>query len=382
MRVAIVGPTYPFRGGIAHHTTLLAAALRAQHDVLFVSFRGQYPLWLFPGRSDRDPSARAPSGQVDYLLKPLLPWTWLRTGRRVTGFRPHITLIPWWVPFWAPSAGAVARVVRRAGTGRVVFICHNVVPHEGAGRVARALTTFALGGGQAFIVHSAADEARLRALLPRVTSRPGAVHRALLPVHAIAAPVDRADARRALGLAPGDRVALFFGFVRPYKGLEQLIHAVALAARQAPDLRLVVAGEFWLSAEEFTRQAERLGIADRVQLHDAYVPNEAIGSYFGAADVVVLPYLQATQSGVVTLAAQFGLPVVATRVGGLPEAVIDGGTGLIVPPGDPVALSRALVRVLSDDELAARLRAGVAAGRSRFDWAALVGLVEELARPS
>lgn len=379
LRVSILGPTYPFRGGIAHHTTLLAAALRERHAVQLVTFRRQYPRRLFPGRTDRDPSPPPPDLQAPRLLEPLLPWSWWRVAGRIAAFRPDVLVVPWWVPFWGPSVGVVARLVRRRGRTRVVFLCHNVMPHEGTGIVTRALTGFALRAADAFIVHSATDEAALRRLVPRAAARPGAVRRALLPAHSIAAPVGRAEARSRLGLPPDARVALFFGFVRPYKGLEHLIDAVALAMPRVPDLVLVVAGEFWQPPGRFLERARLAGIADRVRLDDRYVPNDEVGAYFCAADVVVLPYVEATQSGVVTLAAEFSVPVVVTRVGGLPEAVLDGRTGLVVPPGDAAALADALATALGDSPAADALRRGTAEGRSRFDWAPLVRLVEDLA---
>jgi glycosyltransferase involved in cell wall biosynthesis len=205
------------------------------------------------------------------------------------------------------------------------------------------------------------------------------VVRAPLPVHSIAAPADRAAARSRLGLPAGAAVALFFGFVRPYKGLEGLIDALPAVAARVPALQLVVAGEFWQPAGAFLSRAAALGVAGRLRLDDRYVPNEEVGDYFAAADVVVMPYRSATQSGVVTLAAEFGRPVVATRVGGLPEAVEHGVGGLLVPPGDVPALAEALAAVLSDAALRERLSAGSRAGISRFDWSQLVAAVERLA---
>jgi len=185
--------------------------------------------------------------------------------------------------------------------------------------------------------------------------------------------------RAALGLPPGASVALFFGFVRPYKGLVHLIDALPLAVSRVPDLRLVVAGECWGSPAPYLDRAAALGVADRVRFDDGYIPNERVGIYFAAADVVVLPYVEASQSGVVTQAAEALVPSIVTRVGGLPEAVEDGVSGLVVPPGNAGALADALARVLGDPAMGDRLRAGVAATRSRFSWDGVVDLIEDLA---
>jgi glycosyltransferase involved in cell wall biosynthesis len=368
VRIVILGPTYPFRGGIAHYTTLLAEHLRARHEVALLSFVSQYPRRLFPGRTDRDPSAAAVTSEAERVLSPLLPWTWWRTARRAAALQPDIVLVQWWVPFWAPSLATVVRLVRWWSDARIVFVCHNVLPHQGGGALTTALTRLALRRGDAFIVHSRHDAEALRRLLTSPASGDPRVIRTALPVFSIGAPMGRAGARRRLGLPADARVALFFGFVRPYKGLGYLIDALPRVLRDVPAAHLLVAGEFWQPADEYGRRAAELGVGERVRLDDRYIPNEEVGLYFAAADVVVLPYVEATQSAVVSLAAQFGRPVIATETGGLPESVVDGETGLIVPPADSAALAAALVRVFTEPTLAERLGAGVRGSAERFSW--------------
>jgi glycosyltransferase involved in cell wall biosynthesis len=378
VRIATVGPAWPFRGGIAHYATLLARNLRVRHDVLFVSLVRGYPRWLFPGRTDRDPSVQRLVEPSERLLAPLLPWTWWRTARRIAAYGPDAVIIQWWSPFWAPSLGLIAGLAHRWASAPIVFVCHNVLPHEGGGAAIRFLTRVALGRAQGYIVHSDSDAAALAALLGRAGADAARIRRTALPALTIAAPVDRAVARAALGVAADASVALFFGFVRPYKGLVHLIDALPLALPQVPRLRLIVAGECWGSSEPYAARAAACGVADRVRFDDHYIPNEDVGHYFAAADVVVLPYVQASQTGVVTQASEAGVPAIVTRVGGLPETVDDGNSGLVVAPGDPVALAGALARVLGDPAFAARLRAGVAVARDRFAWSGVVTVIEEL----
>jgi glycosyltransferase involved in cell wall biosynthesis len=302
----------------------------------------------------------------------------------VASYHPDLVVLPWWSPVWAPCLAVVARLCRHWTAARLVYICHNVLPHEGGGPMTRMLVRLALRQGDAFIVHSEADAASLARLLPEHAARVP-VCRGVLPSLAVASagdlpPADaRAAARRQLGLPQDAALALFFGFVRPYKGLAYLIEALPLVLAQVPDVRLLVAGEFWEPVSVYRARAVALGVADRLAIDDRYVPNEEVGRYFAASDVLVLPYLEASQSGVVTQAAAFGLPVVATRVGGLPDSVIDGVTGLLVPPADSEALAGALVRVLTDQVLAEALRSGVLRTQSRFGWAAAVGMIESLA---
>jgi glycosyltransferase involved in cell wall biosynthesis len=377
MRLLILGPTWPYRGGIAQYTTELAHQLAERHTVALVSFARQYPRRLFPGRTDRDPSAWARPREAAYLLDPVGPWSWWQTARHIAAWAPDAVVAEWWVPFFAPSLAAVLGLLGRWSGARRVVECHNVLPHDMAGPLPRALTRLALAQADAFIVHAEADALHLDALgIRRAAPR----HVVRLPAVALPPAPDRATARAALGLPAAAPVALFFGFVRPYKGLEVLIEAWPRLVEAQPAATLVVAGEFWTPVESFRRRAEALGIGDTVRLVDGYLPNEAVGPYFAAADVVVLPYLEASQSAVVPLASRHGVPVVASRVGGLPDVVQDGFTGLLVPPGDPAALAGALRRFFTEPGLAARLAAGTRAAEPGFSWSGVVQTVERATR--
>ena len=374
MKLALVGPTYPFRGGIAQYTTLLCHHLRQGHEVEFYSFRRQYPRWLFPGRTDLDPGRPAVAVEAKRIIDPLQPWTWVQVARRVRATAPDLLVMQWWVPFWAPTLWTIARLSRTSGT-RVLFVCHNVLPHEKRA-IDRPLARWVLGQGDAFIVQSERDERDLLSLLPGVP-----VRRAFHPTYEeLAYPgPPPADARQQLGLPADAAVLLFFGFVRAYKGLATLIEALPEIARHV-DVRLLVVGEFWDDRAPYERQMEALGVRERVQVVDRYVPAEELGVYFGAADVAVLPYADATQSGALQLAFGYGLPVVTTRVGGLAEVVDDGETGFLVPPGDPPALAAAVARYFGQG-LGPIFRANVQARKDRFSWDHLVATIEELARP-
>jgi glycosyltransferase involved in cell wall biosynthesis len=372
VRISLIGPTHPFRGGIAHHTTLLYRHLRARHEVNFYGFCRQYPGWLFPGRTDRDTSEEplvAPG--VERVLDSLNPLTWLATARRIVRARPHLVIVPWWSSFWAPHFFTLASLVRRAPDTRLLAICHNVMDHEER-RFSRMCTRAVLRRMDHCLVHSADDETRLRALVPSV-----GVTRAFHPLYDFVAStsVSQAEARAKLDVA-GDTI-LFFGFVRPYKGLGDLLRAMP-SIRQRRPVTLLVAGEFWGGSAGFQQQVRELGLAGAVRCIDRYIPNEEVRLYFAAADLVVLPYLSGTASGVAQMAYGLDKPVVATTVGALGDIVEDGRTGYLVPPGRPSALAEAVVRFYAEDK-AAEFVANIRQYKRRFAWERLVEIIETIA---
>jgi glycosyltransferase involved in cell wall biosynthesis len=374
MKYVLIGPTYPYRGGISHYTTLLYQHLSAVHETKLYSFKRQYPSFLFPGRTDKDPSGSPLQVPCEYLLDPLNPLTWLETFRRTQRERPDAVIIQWWVPYWALALASVAFLLRRFTPVKVVFICHNIVPHEGS-IVDTFLTRLALAQGQYFILQSQKDLSDLKALLPHAQAV-----RTVLPLYDTYQweVMEEAAAKAALGLA--GPVVLFFGFVRKYKGLEYLIRALPQVLRNLP-AQLLIVGEFWEDRDAHLEMIEKLGLQQHVTVVDRYVPNEEIGLYFSAADVVVLPYVDATQSAVISLAYAFDKPVITTDVGGLPEVVTDGETGFVVPPRDHAALAAAIVKYFQGD-YAPRFTANVKARKDALSWLGLVRLIEDFAAAS
>lgn len=378
MRVALLGPTYPHRGGIAHYTTLLARAFakRFGPDALsMISFRRLYPGFLFPGTTQFDESEAAlkPPVEPDARLDSIDPTTWFAAGRRIRSIAPDLLVVPWWHPFFGPSLGAAARGARPKGAPgpKRIFLCHNVEPHE-ATPVDRALSAYGLGAADGFLVHARAEAERLA---PRAKGRPVRVHpHPTYEVFSERRP-DRAGARAAVG-ARG-RTILFFGYVRPYKGLADLLEALRRADPASWDTLLVV-GEFYEGRERYAAALDDETLRGKVVVVDRYVANEEVAAYFAAADVVALPYRSATGSGIVQVAYGAGVPVIATRTGGLEDVVEEGVTGLLVPPENPAALAAAIERYFRDG-LGEPFRAGVIRARARFGWDALVEALLALA---
>jgi glycosyltransferase involved in cell wall biosynthesis len=378
MKIAVIGPTYPFRGGIAHYTTLLVRHLRARHQVLFLSYIKQYPKWLYPGNTSMDPSPDSSALKVacDRILTPMNPLTWWRTYRIIKHEAVDLLVVQWWTPFWSPMLFFLTRLIRRHTNVRILFLCHHIIAPDG-GLFDWFLARRILWRGHAFIVMSEEDFALLRRALPW-----GRIRGTLLPSYDVFSqtPLESADARERLGIGPDEPVLLFFGFVRRYKGLRYLIQALAKVRETLP-ARLLVVGEFWEDERPYRRMVAELGVEDAVTFYNSYVPNEELGVYFSAADVVVLPYLEATQSGVVQVALGFEKPIIATSVGGMPEAVHEGETGLIVPPADSDALYKAILRYF-DELLEGPFTENIRREKERDSWAPLIELIEELAQPS
>lgn len=375
MTVAVLGPVYPYRGGIAHYTARLVRALReAGEEVLMVNLTRQYPSALFPGSTQEDSSAQRFDTPSERWVDSMRPDTWFTTVARLRARGVRKLVVQWWHPYFAPSFGTIARLARRAGI-EVVFVCHNVEPHEGT-PFDRLALRWAYGGADRFVVHAHAERARMERY---AGGRP--VASVAHPVYDLFAEGERPSrerARAALGLAPDAEVLLFFGLIRPYKGLEVLLRALPSMLRR-PRLRLVVAGECYGDQAPLQSLIDGLGIRDRLVLDLKYVPNEAVAGYMQACDVVVVPYLHATQSGIVQVAYAFGKPVISTRVGGIPEVVWEGETGLLVPPSDPLALASAVERFFGE-EMAPALASGIAQRLPELSWEHLAEVVLHGAR--
>ncbi len=344
-----MGPVYPYRGGIAHYTTMLDRTLRADgHEVLLVSFARQYPDWLFPGKSDQDPSAAALRVEsAHYWIDSLNPFSWLKTFRRIVKFHPERIVLQWWTPFWALTwtlFGLLSRVLLNV---ELVYLCHNVLPHEER-RWHRWVARTVLRWGDVFNVHSIEEKRRLLTLLKSasVSVNPH-------PIYGMFSEGDqptREEARLQLALPSGAPILLFFGIVRPYKGLKYLIQALPRVLEEYTDVQLVIAGEFWEDIAFYKRLVKTQELESTVLIEDRYIPNEEVSLFFKAADVLVAPYVDVTGSGVTQLALGYGLPMITTW--DLTDPIYQSVRYVVARPGNVQSLARAIIELLDrlDDE--------------------------------
>lgn len=320
----IVGPAFPLRGGIADFNEALCKALNDEGiRTSVVSFYLQYPRLLFPGKTQVT-DAPPPAGlKVDSLISSINPVSWFRAASSIKKQSPDFVVIRYWLPFMSPALSTIARQVKKSGI-KVIAIADNVIPHEKRPGD-QALTKYFVNSCDAFIAMSQTVVEDLR----KFTSDKPVIF-SPHPVYDIfGESIPKAEARAKLGLNLADKVILFFGFIRPYKGLDLLFKAMSDERIRALNLKLVVAGEFYGDESTYRTMIKDLSIGENVILHSEYIPKGEVRNYFCAADLVVQPYRSATQSGITQIAYHFERPMLVTRVGGLSEIVPDEKVGYV-----------------------------------------------------
>ncbi|HYM20961.1 MAG TPA: glycosyltransferase [Candidatus Kapabacteria bacterium] len=381
MRFVIIGTAYPLRGGIAQYVGLLYKALRERgHEVQVITFSRQYPKIIFPGKSQQEQGGPGVALESLQVIDSINPFTWRTAGKRAADFEPDAIIFKFWLPFFAPAYGMMARVAKKIlrkknKQTKIIFIADNVIPHEKRPGD-RALTNYAFKVVDDFIVQSNAVEHDLKIVKPDAKYL-----RLEHPVfESFGAPLPRNESRKKLGIPNDAEVLLYFGFIRKYKGIDIAIRSVAEAIKERKKLLLVVAGEQYSGEEDYKSLAKSLGLTDEnIRFFDHYISNDEVPLYFSAANAALLPYRSATQSGVVQIAYHFDLPVIATAVGGLPEIVIDGKSGLIAPEATLESVTISIKKFFSES-LEEKLRNGVRAEKPKYQWATFVEGIERIVR--
>lgn len=368
MKIRILGPAHPYRGGIAKFDEVLAAAFgREGHEVKIINFTLQYPSFLFPGRTQYTRMA-APEGIViERRINSVNPLNWPVVGREIAREEPELVIPRFWMPFMGPSLGTIVRTIgHRSPHTRIIALTDNIVPHEHRPGD-RPLTDYFLRQTDA-VVYMSDEVGRdldsfeykgLRAMSPH-------------PIYdTYGEPVSKAEACAELNIDPEVDYVLFFGFIRDYKGLDLLLEAWAMLKAKGftRGRKLLVGGEYYGNKEKYDDLIRSLGLTEDIIVHDRYIDENQVRNYFGAADLVVQPYKSATQSGVTQVAYHFGVPMVVTRVGGLPEIVPDGRVGYVADVA-PSAIAEAIARFY-DENKKEEFRANIAVEKERFSWSAL-----------
>ncbi|MCD6459703.1 glycosyltransferase [bacterium] len=378
LKIVLLGPSYPFRGGISHHTTLLYENLKKKHNVVFISFLRQYPKFLYPGQTDADPSKSAVSTDENVrIFDSLNPLSWLKTAKRVVKEKPDLFVLPWWVAFFTVPYLFILKYVKKNPEIKILFICHNVVEHE-SGRLKQICAKLVLKHGDFFIVHSGDDKRNLESIIPEAK-----VRQTYHPIYDVfkkqSAFLPKNKAKKRLGFSKENNVILFFGFIRPYKGLSYLLNAMANLIKMDDNYNLLIVGEFWKDKKTYFNIIDDLGISSHVKIMDKYVLNEDIPLYFYACDIVAIPYISATGSGIAQMAYGFEKSVVVTDVGALPEIVENGKTGFVVPPKDADKLAEAVIK-LFENKIYVEFEKNIKEIKYKFSWDYFSEIIESFLR--
>jgi len=370
LKIILIGPSYPFRGGIANFNDSLYSALEKYHEPHIVSYALQYPSLFFPGKSQFEGDPGQTSHAIP-LINSINPFSWKGVASTILEMEPDCVVVHYWMPFFAPALGTILRRLRKKGKIFVIGLLHNVEPHEGI-PVGRMLNSYFLRSCDGFITMSSSVYNDLKA-----TSVIRPVRKVSHPVYNIFGDqVDRLIACRKLDLDPERKHLLFFGMIRGYKGLDLLIRVMANPKLSHLNLKLLVAGEFYEDKEKYTGLVDELGLNERIIFTDRFVPQEEVRLYFGAADLVVLPYISATQSGVTQIAYHFDKPMLVTDVGGLREMVAHRKVGYVCSKNpEEIAAS---VADFFDNNMAPGFVENIKEEKEKFSWEALVAAIEEL----
>lgn len=329
MRIVILGSAYPLRGGgIASFNERLASHFQELgHEVDIYSFSLQYPNFLFPGKSQYSDEP-APAGLlIKTKVNSINPFNWLRVGKELKRANYDLLIVRFWMPFFGPCLGTIQRQVRKNKHTKIVCIADNIIPHEQ--RIGdKLLIRYFLKSVDACLTMSKSVLKDLKILNPKMP----AVYTPHPLYDNYGMHQSKKEARRLLNINERDRVVLFFGFIRPYKGLDILLEALADSRIRNLGVKLLLAGEFYGDPAPYLDLIKKYKLEEFIFMHTDFIPNQEVGRYFSAADCVVLPYRSATQSGITQVAYHFDLPMIVSNVGGLPELVHNEYVGYVVEP--------------------------------------------------
>lgn len=328
MKILIVGPAWPYRGGIADFDERIAREyIKKGDEVEIFTFTLQYPSFLFPGKTQYSPDPRPEDLDIKRKVNSINPFNWIKVGRELKKKNADLLIIKFWLPLMAPCFGTIARIVKSNGKTKVVSILDNIIPHEHRPGD-KILSKYFVSSIDAFIAMSKSVYDDLKSLNDKKPC--------LLSPHPIydnfGTAVSREEAIGSLGLDPSAKYMLFFGFIRDYKGLDILLKAVADERIKNSDIKLIVAGEFYNNSETYFELEKELGLEGKIIWRTDFIADEQVKNYFCASDIIVQPYKTATQSGVTQIAYHFEKPMLVTNVGGLPEIVPNGKVGYSVEP--------------------------------------------------
>lgn len=370
MKIIMIGPVYPFKTGVSHYTGLLFNSLKRLHNVKIFSYKMQYPKFLYKKNQYDYEDISVKVEPVIYCINTANPLNWIQIASKINKSDPDLVIFQWLHPYFAPCFWTISKLIKRAN---VLFICHNVFPHERF-PLDRSLTRITLGTGDFFITHSLSDADDLCCILTNPIYKV-----AVLPTFNFfkVKNITYSEARESLSINNDKKVLLFFGLIRPYKGLQHLLNAMKYLTDRDQNYYLIIAGDFGESKESYMNLIQKNDIYDNVEIHAGHLSASEVEPFFAACDLVVLPYESATQSAVIQVAYAFEKPVIATDVGGLPDVVLDGKTGYLVEPKNPEQLAEKII-IYFEEHKKIQFSAYISKEAERYSWERMVESIEKL----
>jgi glycosyltransferase involved in cell wall biosynthesis len=368
LKITIIGPAHPLRGGLASYNERIAKAFEDEgHEVNIVTFSLQYPNFLFPGKTQYSTDAK-PDLDISVAINSVNPLNWIKVGRQLKKQRPDLILCKFWLPFMGPCFGTILRIAKSNGHTKVASIIDNIIPHEK--RLGdTAFAKYFVGAVDGFVVmsKSVGEDMRQFTLDKSVEFVPHPIYDNYGTI------VPKTEAIEQLQLSPTNKYLLFFGFIRKYKGLDILLKAMADKRIHDLGIKAIIAGEYYDEQQQYLDLIEEYDLHQHIILKDDFIPNDEVRYYFGASDVVVQPYKSATQSGISQLAFHFEKPMIVTNVGGLPEIVNDGVSGYVTEV-DSAAIADAIVDYYQHEQEVAFTEA-VIEKKKEFSWERMTAAV-------
>lgn len=370
MKIVLVGPAHPLRGGIANFNEALAKAfINAGHECVIYSFSLQYPTLLFPGKTQFDNGPAPKNLTIKTVINSINPLNWISVASQIKNEKPDLVIVRFWLPFMAMSLGTICRLLK--SKTKIIAITDNVIPHEK--RIGdNQLISYFIKSCHGFVVMS-------KAVLNDLSQFTNNSHKKFIP-HPIydifGDKVTKKEAREFLKIDDNKKVVLFFGFIRKYKGLDILLEAMANPELKKQNITLLIAGEFYEDEKPYLDIIEKHALKNQIILHSHYIPSSDVKHYFCAADIVAQTYKTATQSGVTQIAYHFERPMLVTNVGGLAEIVPDGRCGYVTET-NPQSVANALNEFYTQNK-EQQMQQNVATDKANFSWKAMVDGILEL----
>lgn len=369
MKIVIVSPAYPLRGGIANFAAQLHQELSKSNDVLIFTFKRQYPKIFFPGKTQLEVGENSEKIPTEIEIDSINPLSWKKTAAQIIKANPDLVIFKYWLPFFAPCYSSIAKRIKKKYTAKLLAICHNIIPHEKRFGD-KYLSKMFLSKMEYFILLSKEVENDLLKFISHPKSK-------VLP-HPVYSRfgkcVDKQTAKEHLKL-PDNNYILFFGFIRDYKGLDVLLNALALLKEK--NIKLIVAGEFYSDKEKYFKMIDDLNINQNVFMFNDFIPTDEVKYYFSAADAIILPYRNATQSGIVQIAVNFQKPVIATDAGGLSEVIENDKMGYIVKKENPEQLAEAINKFYNGNK-EQDFSQNISTLKEKYSWKSFVDGIFEL----